>query len=179
MRNILKQNVNLTNIAIPSLIANDLVIVHPMTSFSGSIAYLSYVAATKKGDVEVGEEFNSVFGLGKMTEARQNYTAQLIVESVKNGEKIGLTPITCGKFVSEGVAYDAKIVLADGTVQYKYAADIKATFTADAKVYYFSDEFQMEKTPATEIPSIKPIMKRIALVAEPRRIAVKYDQITA
>ena len=30
---------NLTNIAVPSLIANDLVIVHPMTSYSGSVAH--------------------------------------------------------------------------------------------------------------------------------------------
>ena len=36
---------NLTNIAVPSLIANDLVIVHPMTSYSGSVAYLEYVAS--------------------------------------------------------------------------------------------------------------------------------------
>ena len=30
---------NLTNIAVPSLIANDLVIVHPMTSMSGYVTY--------------------------------------------------------------------------------------------------------------------------------------------
>ena len=62
---------NLTNIAVPSLIANDLVIVHPMTSYSGSVAYLRYVSLSDKGDVKIGDEFNSVFGLGKMTEARQ------------------------------------------------------------------------------------------------------------
>ena len=37
----------------------------------------------------------------------------------------------------------------------------------------------MEKTPQRNIPTIGPKMARIALVAEPRRIAVKYDQITA
>ena len=48
------------------------------------------------------------------------------------------------------------------------------------KVAYKTAEFrQMETTPATKIPSIGPKMERIALVAEPRRIAVKYDQITA
>ena len=37
----------------------------------------------------------------------------------------------------------------------------------------------MEHVPATDIPTIGPRMQRIALVAEPRRIAVRYDQITA
>jgi hypothetical protein len=37
----------------------------------------------------------------------------------------------------------------------------------------------MERVPAKEIPAIGPRMKHIPLVAEPRRIAVRYDQITA
>ena len=74
---------NLTNIAVPSLIANDLVIVHPMTSYSGSVAYLEYVSLTDKGanGVKKGDVFNSVFGHGKMDEARQNFTSQVIVEA--------------------------------------------------------------------------------------------------
>ena len=81
---------NLTNIAVPSLIANDLVIVHPMTSYSGSVAYLEYVSKTDKGGVKKGDVFNSVFGLGQMDEARQNFTAQVIVEKLAKGEKLGL-----------------------------------------------------------------------------------------
>ena len=72
---------NLTNIAVPSLIANDLVIVHPMTSYSGSVAYLEYVSLTDKGGVEKGQMFNSVFGHGKMDEARMNFTSQIVVEA--------------------------------------------------------------------------------------------------
>ena len=71
---------NLTNIAVPSLIANDLVIVHPMTSYSGSIAYLEYVAKTDKNGMK-GQVLNSVFGLGESSEARTNYTSQIIVEA--------------------------------------------------------------------------------------------------
>ena len=47
------------------------------------------------------------------------------------------------------------------------------------KVAYVLEKFQMEKVPAKEIPAIGPRMKHIPLVAEPRRIAVRYDQITA
>ena len=167
---------NLTNIAVPSLIANDLVIVHPMTSYSGSVAYLEYVSKTDKGDVKKGDVFNGVFGLGAHSEARTAFTSQVIVETVGSDGKVALTPAATGKF--EG-GKDAKVIKADGKVEYKTAAELKAGVEAGSKVAYFSEEFQMEHVPAQDIPTIGPRMNRIALVAEPRRIAVRYDQITA
>ena len=71
---------NLTNIAVPSLIANDLVIVHPMTSISGSVAYLEYVATTDKNGMS-GKVLNGAFGLGQMDDNRAAYTSQIIVEN--------------------------------------------------------------------------------------------------
>lgn len=167
---------NLTNIAVPSLIANDLVIVHPMTSYSGSVAYLEYVSKTDKGDIKKGDVFNGVFGLGEHSEARTAFTSQVIVETVGSDGHVVLNPMATGKF--EG-GKDAKVVKADGTVEYITAEELKAGVEAGAKVAYFSEEFQMEHVPAQDIPTIGPVMRRIALVAEPRRIAVRYDQITA
>ena len=46
---------NLTNIAVPSLIANDLVIVYPMKSRTGFIQYLQFVAGSNKGGVAQGD----------------------------------------------------------------------------------------------------------------------------
>lgn len=178
---------NLTNIAVPSLIANDLVIVHPMTSYAGSVAYLKYVALTNKGGVSVGDEFNSVFGLGQMTDARKNYTSQVIVEAVT----LGTTSVTTGMdIVVGGMKYednmaiktaDVKCIAEDGTVSYVDRATA-TTVTVPAttiKIAYVGQTFQMEQVPAEDIPTIGPKMEHIALVAEPRRIAVKYDQITA
>ena len=165
---------NLTNIAVPSLIANDLVIVHPMTSYSGSVAYLEYVSLTDKGGVEKGQMFNSVFGHGKMDEARQNFTSQIVVESgavaTLEAEENGLsyTDGSCVKFATY------KSVMADGSAVYGDAPETDAV-----KIAYVSKQFQMNHVPATEIPAIGPRMKHIPLVAEPRRIAVRYDQITA
>ena len=167
---------NLTNIAVPSLIANDLVIVHPMTSYSGSVAYLEYVSKTDKGDVKKGDVFNGVFGLGMHSEARTAFTSQVIIETVGSDGKVALTPVASGKF--EG-GKDAKVISSTGVVSYKTAAELKAGVEAGSKVAYFSEEFQMEHVPAQDIPTIGPRMNRIALVAEPRRIAVRYDQITA
>ena len=167
---------NLTNIAVPSLIANDLVIVHPMTSYSGSVAYLEYVSKTDKGDVKKGDVFNGVFGLGMHSEARTAFTSQVIVETVGSDGRTTLTPVASNRFAKEGEKDKDIKVIRGGVTTYE-----KADFTLQAgdKVAYFSDEFQMEHVPAQDIPTIGPRMNRIALVAEPRRIAVRYDQITA
>lgn len=172
---------NLTNIAVPSLIANDLVIVHAMTSFSGSVAYLEYQSRTNKGAVKQGRLLNSVFGLGEMDEARQNFTAETIIDvMVETGSGIsGLTatPIEGAIVDSEGNAKTLKVVNADGVKFYDSVADY--TPVAGDKVAYKSEEFQMTHVPAQDIPTIGPVMKQIPLIAEPRRIAVRYDQITA
>lgn len=153
---------NLTNIAVPSLIANDLVIVHPMTSYSGSVAYLEYVAATDKNGIK-DRVINSVFAHGEMDDARMFYASPVIVE-VSDGTSTAFEAIEGGL---NGYTY--KI---DGV----YTNELKA-----GKVAYRTAEgdFQMDKVPATQIPSIRPVMRNLPLVAEPRRIAVKYDQITA
>lgn len=169
---------NLTNIAVPSLVANDLVIVHPMTSISGSVAYLEYVATTKKNGME-GEVLNGAFGLGKMSDNRVAYTSQIIVESVSGTPTPTLTPVVGGiKHDVDGaiVAHTFKFTKANGEVKF---ANEASEGTGYDKVAYVSQEFQMEQVPAQDIPSIGPKMRRIPLVAEPRRIAVKYDQITA
>lgn len=165
---------NLTNIAVPSLIANDLVIVHPMTSYSGSVAYLKYEAATEKNGMK-GRELNSVFGLGQMDDSRVAYTSQILIEEVAAGEDGAVAttfPARVGGLTN---------VEGNNVVRYTYKIDGEYTneLKAGKKVAYVAEQFQMEQVPATEIPAIKPVMERIALVAEPRRIAVKYDQITA
>ena len=146
-----------------------------MTSYSGSVAYLKYVALTEKGGVQVGDEFNSVFGLGKMDDKRVGYTSQVIVET-------GAGPAAMD-VLENGLTYEEngaikkatyKSIKADGTVVYGATIDPAAT-----KFAYVSEVFQMEKVPAEDIPTIGPRMEHIALVAEPRRIAVRYDQITA
>ena len=167
---------NLTNIAIPSLIANDLVIVHPMTSYSGSVAYLEYVSLTDKGDVSTGTMFNSIFGQGEMNDGRKSFTSQVVIEE---GGTPTLTPATdIKRFCNPetGVYYTYKFIDTSDVAHY---TDTIGDAAAAKKIAYIATDFQMEKVPATEIPAIGPRMKHIPLVAEPRRIAVRYDQITA
>jgi hypothetical protein len=170
---------NLTNIAVPSLIANDLVIVHPMTSYSGSVAYLKYVALTDKNGME-GKTLNSVFAHGEMNDARMNYTAQVIIEEGKaptlevDAEK--------KRFYDreKQESFAIKAILNDGSIKYVNAVSELGSDDVKKIAYFAKDyEFQMEQVPATNIPVIGPKMEHIPLVAEPRRIAVRYDQITA
>ena len=165
---------NLTNIAVPSLIANDLVIVHPMTSYSGSVAYLKYVALTDKNGMQ-GKTLNSVFGLGEMSEERVNYASPVIVETVAAGEN--------GSVATTFDAVVGGFKISEGSEVKEYTYKIDGVYTNELKAgkvaYKSAEEFQMDHVPATKIPSIGPKMERIALVAEPRRIAVRYDQITA
>ena len=171
---------NLTNIAVPSLIANDLVIVHPMTSYSGSVAYLEYVSLTDKGGVKKDQMINSVFGHGVMDEARQNFTSQVVVETIGKDGKLTFVGEE-DKVVVDGFKYMDKESHTMKTATYKVNGEYKTEYTPveGDKVAYVIDRFQMERVPAKEIPAIGPRMKHIPLVAEPRRIAVRYDQITA
>ena len=186
---------NLTNIAVPSLIANDLVIVHPMTSYSGSVAYLEYVSLTDKAGVAKDQVFNSVFGHGKMDDARMQFTSQVVIENAETLDDLAFAADDNGSTVKANVfTYIDKLTNATRTATYKFvgkdaegkrveaygekvpAADVMEKVE---KIAYVLEKFQMEKVPATEIPAIGPKMRHLPLVAEPRRIAVRYDQITA
>jgi len=87
---------NLANVVVPNLIAHELVLVSPMSSWTGNVTFLNYVAGSDKGGVRRGDLFNGVYGLGKMTEDRMNYTGEKVVEWIPEGEKfmtLAWTPV--------------------------------------------------------------------------------------
>lgn len=71
---------NLTTIALPNLIAPDLVITYPMSSLAGYVTYLEYTAGSTKGNTKQGDVFNSVFGLGDVD---PNYTSYKVITEKK------------------------------------------------------------------------------------------------
>ena len=60
----MQYNWNLTTVALPNLIAHDLVLVYPMSSFSGYVNYLEYTLGSNKGQSKQGDVINSPFALG-------------------------------------------------------------------------------------------------------------------
>lgn len=159
------------------MIANDLVIVQPMPSFTGSIQYYKFVAGSNKGGIKQGDEFNSPFALAPMSEERMNYTAQAVVDIITpDGEGkafLAWTPLAEG--------FDPKLVGADSgasiEVVDRETGEVKVTGATGAlRVKYIYDQVRI---PQNDLPIYNVKVERIALEAKPRRIAIYYSQMAA
>ena len=151
---------NLTTVAMPNLIAHDLVIVHPMSSMSGYVTYIEYQYASNKGQTKQGDLIASPFRLGNVD---ADYSGARVVETIADGQtELAWKPVegSVEKFV-------------DGAWT---AVEGEYTPVAGDKVRYFYDNVIV---PQNDIPMIKAEMKSISLVAKARRIAVYYSQIAA
>lgn len=184
---------NLTTVALPNLIANELVIVSPMSSMSGFITYVQYTAGTNKGQTNQGDVFNDPFKLGNVD---VNYTAARVVESFTGAN----SPVTAAWFpVYDGAdaASKARIVSittsAGTTVE--VAADASVTVGTDGKTLTLSNGtgtaigatdtvkvayvYDNVVIPQNDLPIVNAEMKSISLIAKARRVAIYYSQIAA
>lgn len=190
---------NLVNCALPNLIAPDLVIVSPMSSISGFIAYVKYTAGSTKGQTTRGDVFNTPFYLGDVD---VNYTSAKVVESftganaavtaawfpvytgvredgtVVPGGAPEIVSITTAAGVAVDVANDASITVgADGkTLTISNGTGTAIGATDVVKVKYIYDNVVI---PQNDLPLLNAEMDNIALFAKPRRIAIYYSQIAA
>lgn len=178
---------NLVTVAVPNLIAYDLVIVYPMSSMSGFITYVQYTAGSNKGATKQGDIFNEPFRLGNVD---VNYTSEVVAETVvvtSNVAHVNWTPVIPNRTevkvagVAKTVVTDPTHVLVAGEVLVE--ADGKLTFFANevadntqVAVKYVYDNVVI---PQNDLPILNAKMESIALVAKARRIAVYYSQIAA
>ena len=173
---------NLTNVALPNLIANDLVIVSPMSSMSGYITYINYVAGSNKGETSQGDLFNNPFKLGDVD---PRYTSNAVVEK-NDGDAaadvvLAWTPVVKESFEDPetGEKFDVRLVAEDGTVTFANLEDDGVTVAdvpAGTKVAYRYDNVVI---PQNDLPILNAKMESIPLIARARRIAVYYSQIAA
>ena len=190
---------NLTTVALPNLIANDLVIVHPMSSLSGYVNYIEYQYASNKGATKIGDKISNPFGFGDVD---VEFTGDRVSETIASASTVtpGWSPVLKGFFrviTVDGVVEefdpsksytdaelatlarkDVKIVAEAGTVTF---ADLDAngqvtTTAANDRIIYVYDNVVI---PQNDLPTIRAEMKSIALVAHARRIAIYYSQIAA
>lgn len=167
---------NLTTVAVPSLIAFDLVMVKPMTSVSGYIAYVKYIAGSNKGATKQGDLRTSPFAIGDVD---VNYTGDKVVELVTGTELTpAWTPIITKTFKDDsGTMHDVKVIKKAGTIVYKDLVGGKVTGLEDGdKVAYMYDNVVI---PQNDLPILNGVVDSIALVAKARRIAVYYSQLAA
>jgi hypothetical protein len=168
---------NLTTVALPNLIAFDLVIVYPMSSISGFINYVQYTAGSTKGGTAKGDILNDPFRLGKVD---AEYTSDRVVETLAEDLKLSWTPVAQIVKV-DGVALTADeqaaiVVAEDGTIKAAEGKTLPASIKKGAKVAYIYDNVVV---PQNDIPLVNAKMESIALVAKARRVAVYYSQIAA
>lgn len=170
---------NLTTVALPNLIAFDLVIVQPMTSFSGYITYVQYTAGSNKGNTKKGDVLNEPFRLGKVD---KDYTSDTVVESFVGDGTAKAFKVMWGPIATTSVK-----VLVNGAekvvgTDYTVAEDGTVTFTTapaasdQIRIGYVYDNIVI---PQNDLPIVNAKIESIPLVAKARRVAVYYSQIAA
>ena len=163
---------NLTTVALPNLIANDLVLVSPMSSMTGYITYVEYSTndTFDKDGNKIRTGINGINTPFKLGEVDAHYTSSKIIDpSVTPGEDFSpaWTPMegsvrffVNGKWVDENPEDEGKVPAGATKAAYEYD-NVTVPMNVDS------------------IPSIKAEMKSMALLAKARRIAVYYSQIAA
>lgn len=172
-----KFTLNLVTVALPDLIAFDLVMVQPMSSMTGYIAYVQYTAGSNKGETTQGEVFNDPFRLGKVD---VNYTSERVVETVKVDAQGKATlawfPIVNTAEVKPEVvgATGVTITVDDAQTGAVTLAGTGVQADAEFRVRYVYDNVVI---PQNDLPILSARMANIALTAKARRIAIYYSQI--
>jgi hypothetical protein len=189
MKTFKKFCLDLTTVALPSLIANDLVIVYPMKSRTGYIQYLKFSAGSNKGGVAQGDLFNDPFRLGDMNDARVNYTSAAVVETFTGDgteKEFTVTWSPAGKLVKVLVdnvevpieATSSGTVTA-GKVQLRGQKVTFGTAPANDKEIRVAYEYDNVVIPQSDIPQLTASLEGIELAAKARRIGIYYSQLAA
>lgn len=158
---------SITNVVFPSLIAEDLVIVKPMTSYSGVITYAKYTYGSNKGGIKQGQVIADPWSIKARNEDNMRYTGAPVVEAVEAGEhKLAWKPVDGAvKFIAE-----------DGTETELEVVDGKVTAPGKGRIAYLYDNV---KIPQEDLPIVNVEMANLPLVAKARRVAIYYSQIAA
>lgn len=123
----------LTNVALPSLISFDLVLVKPINGMTDYVAYINYTAGTSKGTVGQGDVFNGTFGMPQENNSNAEYTSANVTTtftgdgSSTNSVNLAWTKVVAGtveiavdksgtvtSFVDDGAGKLYKLTTTDG-----------------------------------------------------------------
>lgn len=175
---------SITNVVFPSLIAEDLVIVKPMTSYSGVITYAKYTYGTNKGGIKQGQVIADPWSIKARNEDNMNYTGASVVETISGSQEKNYvpawTPVVLKAFTKpeDGKQYDVKIIKKGGTIEFADLSDgkVQSTLAEGDRVAYVYDNV---KIPQNDLPIINVEMANLPLVAKARRVAIYYSQIAA
>ena len=170
---------NLTTMAVPSLILPELMMVQPMSSMSGYLVYVKYVIGTGSlKDATEGNVFQDPWTLGDIDqEVRTSYTSSSVVEVFKGDGTA--TTFTLGFSQANALA---SVTVAGTAVQGSTLANGVVTLAAapaanaEVRIAYTYDNVTI---PQEVVPVYNAKMDSISLNAKARRIAIRYSQIAA
>lgn len=186
---------NMLTVALPSLIAPDLVITQPMTSITGYIPYMKYTAGVTKGQTTLDTTvFSDPWTIGENTGngvrtrgIDDNYTGMAVVENftsfTSGTTKVAWTPVLAGSIkaldangnVVSDPAGAAWTAAADGTI----TAGAYATGKSASDVAKIAYQYDNVIVPQEKLPTLKAEVANVQLFAKPRRIAIFYSQLAA
>lgn len=177
MKTFKKFCLDLTTVALPNLIANDLVIVYPMKSRTGYIQYMQFTLGSNKGGVKQGQAINDPFKLGAIDEDRVNYTSAAVVEpytgdGAKKEFKLMWTPANKPTKITIDDVETTDFTFADGVV-------ILGTAPAEGAAIKIAYTYDNVVIPQNDIPVVNAHMEGLGLEAKARRVEVYYSQMAA
>ena len=169
-----KFTLNLTTVVLPNLIAHDLVLVQPMASASGYIAYIKYTAGSNKGATTRGDVLNDPFKLGSVD---PSYTSSAVVEEFTGDGTAVKFALAWTPVVALGKVFVDGAEVAGSTVNEAGEVTLAAAPANDKKVIAYT--YDNVVIPQNELPTIKAELAHLSLVAKARRVAIYYSQIAA
>ena len=147
----------------------------PKGGAGGELEEAPYTSAMSKYDQSawnVNNKINSPFtGLGRMDEARMNYSGEKVVEILDDSMKLSWTPVKLAENMSQ-LDSEGK----PSKVEVDAEGNILGGAEAGDKIRYIYDNVYI---PQDKLPSVVARMNGIALAARARKIAVEYDTLAA
>lgn len=171
-----KFTLNLTTVALPNLIAHDLVIVHPMASMSGYVTYIQYTAGSTKGATAQGDIFNEPFKLGTVDPA---YTSSAVVEEFKGDGTATTFTVAWTPVLALGKVLVDNVEVTGSTFNEATGVVTLASAPTNGKKVRIAYTYDNVVIPQNDLPVINAKLASIALIAKARRVAIYYSQIAA
>lgn len=176
-------------VAVPNLIAFDLVSVQPISNRNGMINYIEYTYNSNKGTTVEGDVFTDAFNKHQsnpsFTLAAVNGEVQPKATAAAVSGKLSWKPVTPGsvtiKVGSVVITDDGAGVLkgtglaSDGTINYttgEYNFTLSTADTTNAPVVNYS--YNNEYVPAEDVPQIGIQLKSLPVVAKSRHLGVRF-----
>lgn len=158
-------------VAIPSLIAFDLVSVQPISNRVGMINYIEYTYNTTKGTVTEGQVFTDTWRKGN---SEPTFTTSAVVEEFTAETSQTAFPLSWTPVAKVEKVFKNGTLLA--TTDYSVAGDTVTLGTGAAATdkikiaYSYNNEF----VPANDVPQVGLRLQSLPVQAKARHLSIKY-----